>query len=324
MMAGGSYLDLMVAYGVGRTTVYDVFSTVMGAASKRLAWQHFRKTDDERGFWMRALEFTESRKLSNPLPGCVGAVDGIHIKIEKPWNKFNPLQFFCRKGFFSIPVQAMVDASYRFIASSAICKGATHDSVALDLSHIGKYLREGKLPKGFWIADDGAYSATESFVIPFKRSIATKYQDGYNFFQSSHRIHVEQAFGMLMKRWGILWRPLKFDLKRATMIINVSMQLHNFCINEDGGVKRRTCSRAERAANDEALRKWLEWYRGIGAREYDEFYVEEVEDDRAEAEASAKRAKRSRSREYLMRLMKKFGMLSSKEQLGGYRGSARS
>lgn len=96
-------------------------------------------------------------------------------------------------------------------------------------------LRSSKIPSGFWIAGDDAYSATESLDIPFKRSLTSKYQDAYNFFQSSQRIHVEQAFRMLMKHWGILWRPLKFNLKRATQIINVAVLLHNVCPNFDGG-----------------------------------------------------------------------------------------
>lgn len=43
--------------------------------------------------------------------------------------------------------------------------------------------------------------------------------------------------------------------------------------------------------------------------EYDEFCAEEAEDDRGKAASSAKRAKKSRPRERLVRLMKKFGKI---------------
>lgn len=57
-------------------------------------------------------------------------------------------------------------------------------------------------------------------------------EDAFNFYLSSLRIHVEQAFGIMVARWGILWKPLAFDLHRNTRIICAIMKLHNFCIDE--------------------------------------------------------------------------------------------
>jgi len=45
-------------------------------------------------------------------------------------------------------------------------------------------------------------------------------------------MHVEQAFGVLVARWGILWTPLQFDLQRSTQIVDVALKLHNYCIGE--------------------------------------------------------------------------------------------
>lgn len=155
-----------------------------------------------------------------------------------------------------------MDSCYRFVAGSAVCKGSTHDSVALDISYIGRYLREGKVPSGFWIAGDDAYAPTESLIVPFRKSLASKYENSFNFYLSSHRMHVEQAFGILKKMWGILWRPMKYNLGRVTKIVNVAMQLHNFCINEDKGVNKRNVSDAERSRTAVELEHWLLWYRG--------------------------------------------------------------
>ena len=35
------------------------------------------------------------------------------------------------------------------------------------------------------------------------------FADSFNFYHSIHRIHVEQAFGVFVKRWGIFWKPLQ-------------------------------------------------------------------------------------------------------------------
>jgi hypothetical protein len=48
-------------------------------------------------------------------------------------------------------------------------------------------------------------------------------RDAYNYFQTSHRVHVELAFGRLVRRWEILWSPLKFDLPRIGIIVGVAM-----------------------------------------------------------------------------------------------------
>lgn len=181
MMAGGSAHDISLAYRIGESSVYQVFQKLLEVVCERLPFESFPDSSDERGFRRMAAEFSESRPHSNPLRGCVAALDGIQIQIEKPPKWYNPLHYFCRKGFFSVPVQAIVDSSYRFIASSTMCVGSTHDSVAFELSNIADYLRSGKLPKGFWIAGDEAYRCSEHVCTPFPRTFASKYQDSYNF-----------------------------------------------------------------------------------------------------------------------------------------------
>ena len=55
--------------------------------------------------------------------------------------------------------------------------------------------------------------------------------DVYNFYHSQLRITVERAFGQLVGRWGILWKPLKFNLHFCVSIILVCIRLHNYCID---------------------------------------------------------------------------------------------
>jgi hypothetical protein len=37
---------------------------------------------------------------------------------------------------------------------------------------------------------------------------------------------------MLVRRWGILWRPLEMKLQRLAQVIGACMRLHNFCIKK--------------------------------------------------------------------------------------------
>lgn len=60
---------------------------------------------------------------------------------------------------------------------------------------------------------------------------AQVYKDSYNFHQSSVRIAVECAFGMLVQRFGIFWRSIECSLENTYKIIKACTALHNVCID---------------------------------------------------------------------------------------------
>mmetsp|Transcript_41758 Transcript_41758/g.100465 ORF Transcript_41758/g.100465 Transcript_41758/m.100465 type:complete len:80 (-) Transcript_41758:7-246(-) len=48
---------------------------------------------------------------SEHMKGCVGALDGMSVKIEAPSRCDNPLKFYCRKLFYAVSLQAICDAA---------------------------------------------------------------------------------------------------------------------------------------------------------------------------------------------------------------------
>lgn len=48
------------------------------------------------------------------------------------------------------------------------------------------------------------------------------------------RIHIEQAFGMLVARWRIIKGGLDYSVRRCTDIVCLLMKIHNFCLKYDG------------------------------------------------------------------------------------------
>jgi hypothetical protein len=54
----------------------------------------------------------------------------------------------------------------------------------------------------------------------------------FNFILSSERITIERAFGMLVMKWGILQKSLKYSLKLNAQIIMTCVKLHNLCVDE--------------------------------------------------------------------------------------------
>jgi DDE superfamily endonuclease len=56
-------------------------------------------------------------------------------------------------------------------------------------------------------------------------------RDAFNFFHSSSRMHVEQSFGIVVARFGLLWRPLRFHIRKVPIIVIACMALHNYYID---------------------------------------------------------------------------------------------
>ena len=231
LLAGASYLDLMLAYQVAEETIRDIFRDTCDSLMTRLRLKGFPKSQAG----LRAIErgFQTSRKDVSPLSGCVGALDGICLKIKKPEAVENPAMFFSRKGFYAIPVQALVDSNYIFRFCSAVCTGATHDSLAFSVSGLRRELEKGILGAVFYIVGDEAYICTDYLITPVPMSVADTDEDNFNYFLSSLRMHVEQAFGMLVARWRILKGGLNFSVSRSTDIVCLCMKLHNYVIEND-------------------------------------------------------------------------------------------
>lgn len=229
-LAGGSYLDITDVHGVHASTMFACIWRVMDAINAAEPLRlHFPATDPD-ALAKLAATFSASRNAT-VLPGCVGALDGIALQIRRPVHCPNPRSFYNRKGFYAYAAQGMCDGHYRFTYWSCLCTGSTHDSLALMSSTLGTHLDRHRLPSPYWIAGDEAYACSASLLTPWPGRNVSVERDAFNFYLSSHRIHIEQAFGILVARWGILWRPLLVDYKKVPHLTMTLVRLHNFCIN---------------------------------------------------------------------------------------------
>ena len=76
---------------------------------------------------------------------------------------------------------------------------------------------------------DSAFTVSPSMITPSNNDPAL---DDFDFYQSSNRMAIECAFGILIRRWGVLWRKLRQRFDRRAPLIGALMRLHNFCIDE--------------------------------------------------------------------------------------------
>ncbi len=82
-----------------------------------------------------ALQFSQaSRGVIN---GCIGAMDGWIVKVQKPWKGDgvgNAATFYSRKGYFGINIEVIVDKQKKILFKSINLRGAEHASTAFKLT----------------------------------------------------------------------------------------------------------------------------------------------------------------------------------------------
>jgi hypothetical protein len=170
-------------------------------------------------------------------PGTVAAGDGVAFHIQRPPKAAvgsDVSSFFTRKSYYAYGMQAFVDASCRFVSISMKMCSSTHDSTAYAVSDLAGSIREGKLASWAHIVLDEAYTNRTQELSPFKGRCLDVWRDTFNYHLSLHLQVVERAFGLLVQRWGVFWRPLRIAFDRIPLLIRVCCKLHNLCIERFG------------------------------------------------------------------------------------------
>ena len=233
-LAGGSYLDIGFGYELPENMVSTYAFWVINAIDS--AVHNIIFPPDEAG--LRRVEEGFNQIMPEPLRhlqrGCVGAGDGVVFRMIKPRKvdvAGNVSGFFTRKGYYAWGMQAIVDSHCRFLSISMRACSSTHDSTAYIMSEISHLINDGKLPSWAYLVFDEAYINKLQELTPVKGRGLGIYEDSFNYYLSLRRQVVERAFGILVARWGIFWRPLKLSLRKIPIVIRVCCKLHNICVD---------------------------------------------------------------------------------------------
>lgn len=196
LMAGASSHDLHLIYNMGRTACYDCLWLVVDAVHAKFRMDF--PTEDVAKLEVLEAEF-RAKSRRQVWRGCVSAVDGVHFKMDKVNLKDcdNPARFWVeRKQMTALLCIAACDARRRFTMYDMSQAATTHDSQAWKASKVGMEVLAGKLPPQFFFNGDTAFTLSKQMIIP----TAGK-DDNFDFEQSSNRIAIECAFGILIRRW---------------------------------------------------------------------------------------------------------------------------
>ena len=143
----------------------------------------------------------------------------------------NELSFYSgSKSGYGLNVQATCDANYRFCSMSAIAAGSTNDWTAWNRSELSDSVAH--LLPGFYMPGDAAYPLSDELLTPYPGKLLPGDQDAFNFCLSQLRVNIEQAFGILVGQWGILWRSLRVQFADRNGLIIALFRLRNFLCDE--------------------------------------------------------------------------------------------
>ena len=224
LSSGNSLRGCAETYGIHESTASIIVREFCAAIEKHLkplVIEKQTKTTLNR----IAAEFEELRGL----PYVIGAVDGSHIPIIAP--PLDPTSYYCRKGFYSALLQGVVDSTCRFWDYDFGWAGRCHDWTLFKNSDIGKKVMRGELLP-YKLMGDAAYPMRPWFYSPFKgeKDGLPRAKAHWNFIQSSTRMAVERAFGILKGRWRILLKRIDMPLRHVPNVVTTCICLHNLCI----------------------------------------------------------------------------------------------
>ena len=236
---GNGQLLIGDLYGVAESTVSIIVKEFCKAVRQHLQ-RILVQIPSESQFRVLAKEF----EALHGIPYVVGAIDGSHIPVLAPI--YGGEDYYCRKSFHSAILQGIVDVHCKFWDYEFGWAGSLHDWAVFQVTKIGRACIEGRLHP-YKLIGDAAYPIRPWMYCPFKggKTELSQIQANWNFVQSSTRMCVERAFGILKGRWRIIMKRCDVPLRSVPDLVATCIVLHNLCITMNDGFNENWISKAE-------------------------------------------------------------------------------
>ncbi|KAJ8948005.1 hypothetical protein NQ318_011893 [Aromia moschata] len=163
-------------------------------------------------------------------PHVIGAIDGCHIKIDKPQT--DPESFINRKGFYSIHMQVVCDHIRKIRDVFIGYPGSVHDARVFRNSPLCANLAE--MCGQYVLLGDSAYPLKANLLVPFKdRGQLTERQVNYNIQLAKNRYIIEHTFGVLKQKFRQLYHIKLRNIQTIVHLIRAACVIHNVCISDE-------------------------------------------------------------------------------------------
>ena len=228
------YRTIAHLFGIARSTVCEITHETVDAIVMKLKGQYITFPTGE-----AQREVINGFESKWGFPQCVGAIDGSHIPVRAPL--LNHTDYYNRKGWYSILVQAVVDHRYLFRNVNVGWPGSVHDARVFVNSAVYAEATSKQILQGdtrqilgqdvpVFLIGDSAYPLLSWLLKPFADSTAlTPEQKHFNYRLSRARIVVENAFGRLKARWRRLLKQNDMEVRNVPNVVTACCVLHNVC-----------------------------------------------------------------------------------------------
>ncbi|XP_070549934.1 uncharacterized protein [Ptychodera flava] len=225
-------------FGVARSTACSIFQETC------------QKINEE--FLKEIIRFPSGNELERVVdsfqqrwgfPQVVGAIDASHIPIIAP-EKY-ARDYFNRKNFHSVILQAVADDKYCFVDMCVGWPGSAHDARVYANSKLHQRLTDNQLLPDttrqigdaevpLMLLGDPAYQLQKHLMKPYSDTGSLTADENYfNRRLSRARMVIENAFGHLKGRWRCLLKRHDCVLDMIPTIVASCCILHNLCKRHD-------------------------------------------------------------------------------------------
>jgi hypothetical protein len=247
ILAGASYLDL-IWYQINIDHLWHHVEPVLIAIHRLVNNVKLPYTDQELDARISDWDHAMDRKYPGleVFPGVAAAVDGFVVERFRPkqceLNGRDYRMYLNRAGVFAFVSMAIVGAYCEFLMFEINWPGATNDSTAFEQSEGMAWLEwlHTVAKRGVAVGDDAFSAVHDRMLTPFTKrqlshakdtSLQTYYKmRTFNHLLSSQRITSERAFGILVRRFGCLWKAMERRERESRLMVIVCVKLHNICV----------------------------------------------------------------------------------------------
>ena len=228
------YRSVAHLFGLARCTVCCIVHDTCKAIVKLLLPNYIRFPTGD-----RLNEVVQGFLSKWGIPQCAGSIDGSHIPVRPP--SLNHTDYYNRKGWYSVLVQAVVDHNYLFNDLYVGWPGSVHNARVLSNSavyhkcHNGDYLKGDTLQIGghtipIFLIGDSAYPLLSWLIKPFPMtSSISGQQKTFNYRICRGRVVVEIAFGRFKAQWRRLIKQNDMLVENVLNIVAACCVLHYIC-----------------------------------------------------------------------------------------------
>ncbi|GBG86889.1 hypothetical protein CBR_g42173 [Chara braunii] len=229
--AGETYDSSTSSFGVGRAfgiiALRDVTSALLRVYANKIFWP----TGVRKHVVLRAF-------LDKGFPNCHGAVDCIHIYVDKPANAPRE-NYFDRKHRFFVVAQVVVDLDLRVLDIFVGYPRSCHEIRIIQLSSLSRRAKDGTLFRGApvtlpggvrtndYILGDNGYPPSEWVLVPYGGINQHPDEERFDTKQKVAKGAVERELSRLKGMWRLFLRTHKTNLDTLPQQFTAICILHN-------------------------------------------------------------------------------------------------